>query len=67
MCCHAHRVNCAWREAEDWYRGRLTIEPQTFLGRAKDHKDTAKTPRCVIITRSKITNKIPLLPEIPLS
>jgi len=32
ICCHPHRVNHAWQEAENWYRGRLTIEPQTFCG-----------------------------------
>jgi len=31
-CCHAHRVNLAWQEAENWFSGRLTIEPQTFCG-----------------------------------
>ena len=32
ICCHAHRVNRGWHEAENWYRGGLTIEPQTFCG-----------------------------------
>jgi len=32
ICCHAHRVNRIWQEAENWYRGGLTIEPQTFCG-----------------------------------
>ena len=32
ICCHAHRVNHGWQEAENWYRGRLTIGPQTFSG-----------------------------------
>ena len=32
ICCHTHRVNHEWQEAENWYRGRLTIEPQTFYG-----------------------------------
>jgi len=27
ICCHAHRVNHEWQEAENWYRDRLTIEP----------------------------------------
>ena len=31
-CCCAQRVNHAWQEAENWYKGRLTIEPQTFCG-----------------------------------
>jgi len=25
-------VNCEWQEAENWYKGRLTIKPQTFSG-----------------------------------
>ena len=45
ICCHAHRVNCTWQEE---FRGRLTIEPQTFCGlkknRTKNHEDTAKKP-----------------------
>ena len=32
ICCHAHRVNCGWHEAENRYRGGLTIEPQIFCG-----------------------------------
>jgi len=32
ICCHAHRENRTWQEAENWYRCRLTIEPQTFCG-----------------------------------
>jgi len=32
ICCHAHRVNHEWQEAENLYRARLTIEPQTFYG-----------------------------------
>jgi len=48
ICCDAHRVNHEWQEAENWYRDRLTIEPQTFCSlkeyRAKDHEDTAKKP-----------------------
>jgi len=46
--CHAHRVNRTWQEAENWYRGRLTIKPQTFCNlkeiELKDHKGTAKKP-----------------------
>jgi len=30
ICCHAHRVNRTWQEADNWYRGRFTIKPQTF-------------------------------------
>ena len=32
ICCHAHRVNRGWHEAENQYRGGLTIESQTFCG-----------------------------------
>ena len=32
ICCHAHRLNHAYHEAENWYRGGLIIEPQTFCG-----------------------------------
>ena len=28
----SQRVNHAWYEAENWYRGKLTIKPQTFAG-----------------------------------
>ena len=46
ICCHAHRVNRAWPEAESWFRVRLTIEPQSNLlcferNQAEDHEDTA--------------------------
>ena len=30
ICCHTHRINHRWHEAENWYRGGLTIEPQTL-------------------------------------
>jgi len=66
ICCHAHRVNHEWQEAENWYRGRVTIEPQTFCGlkviELKTMKIQQKNQQCVIIKRSRITNKIPLLP-----
>jgi len=32
ICCHAHRVNHEQQEVENWFRGRLTIEPHTFCG-----------------------------------
>jgi len=32
ICCHAHRIKREWQEAENWCRGRLTIDPQTFCG-----------------------------------
>ena len=32
ICCHAYRVNHLWKEAENWWVNRLTIEPQTFCG-----------------------------------
>jgi len=64
--CHAHRVNHERKEAENWYRGKLTIEPQTFCGlkeiELKTMKIQLKNQQCVIITRSRITNKMPLLP-----
>jgi len=48
ICRHAHRVNRAWYEAETWYRGRLTIKPQTFCGlkeiKLKTIKNTVKNP-----------------------
>ena len=48
MCCHAHRVNCAWQEVENWYSGRLAIEPHTFLQferiQGKNFKDVVKKP-----------------------
>ena len=53
MCCHAHRVNWTWQGAENWYRGRLTIELQTFCGVKEIELETIKTLRknqqCVII------------------
>jgi len=63
ICSHAHRVNHAWQEAENWFRGRLTIKPQTFCGlkeiEQKSMKIQQKNQQCVIITRSRITNKMP--------
>ena len=44
ICCHAHKVNREWQEAENWYRHRLVglhqIWPQTvyqlyILGRQR--------------------------------
>ena len=70
ICCHAHRVNREWQEAENWYRGRLSSEPQTFCGlkgiELKTMKIQQKNQQCVIITRSRITNKVPLHPDKPL-
>jgi len=49
-----HRVNCIWQEAENWYRGKLTIEPQTFCGLKEIELRTTKIQRknqqCAIIT-----------------
>ena len=63
----AHRVNHIWQEAENWYRGRLTIEPQAFCGLKEIELNTIKIQRknqqYVIIMRSRITNKMPLLPD----
>jgi len=65
ICCHAHRVNHKWQEAENWYRGSLTIEPQTFCGlkeiELKAMKIQQKNQQCVIFTRSRITDKMSLL------
>jgi len=70
-CCHAHRVNCAWQEAENWYRGRLTIEPQTLCGlkeiELKAINIQQKDQQCVIFMRLRITNKISLLLDKPFS
>ena len=57
--------NHAWQEVENQYRGRLPIKPQTFCGlkKAKGNKDTAKKPTVCIIMRSRITDKMPLLPD----
>jgi len=41
ICYHAHRVNQAWQEAENWYRSRIFIEPQTFCNLKEG---TAKKP-----------------------
>jgi len=49
ICCHAHRVNREWQKAENWYRVRLTIEPQTFCSlkeiKLKTMKIQQKNPR----------------------
>jgi len=61
ICCHAHKVNHEWQEAENWYSGRLTIDPQIFCGlkeiELKTIKIQRKNQRCVIITQSRIANK----------
>ena len=63
--------NREWQEAANRYRGRLTIEPQTFCGlkeiKLKTMKIQQKNQLCVKITRSKKINKMPLLPDKPLS
>jgi len=56
ICCHSHRVNHIWQEAENWYSGRLTIEQGIEL-------KTIKYSKKIIITRSRITNKMPLLTD----
>jgi len=65
ICCH--EVNRTWQEAENWFRGRLCIEPQTFCSlkeiELKTIKIQRKNQQYVIITRSRITNKMPLLPD----
>jgi len=42
ICCHVHRVNHKRQEAENWYRCRLTIEPQTFRGLKEIEPKTMK-------------------------
>ena len=48
---HSHRVNHEWQEAENWYRGSLTVEPQTFWGlkeiELKTMKKQQKNQLCV--------------------
>ena len=60
ICCHAHRVNRAWQEAEIWFRGRLTIEPQTFCSLKEIEQKTMKmqqnNQQCVILTQSRERN-----------
>ena len=71
ICCHTHRVDREWQEAENLYRGWLTIKPQTFCGlkeiELNSIKIQQKNQQCGIITRSRITNKMPLLPGKPFS
>ena len=60
-----------WQEAENWYRGRLTIKSETFCDlkeiELKTIKMQQKNQQCVIIVWSRITNKMPLLPDKPFS
>ena len=47
ICCHAHRVNRVWEEAETRWVNKLTIEPQTLWferNRAKNQEDKTKKP-----------------------
>ena len=32
ICCHAHRINHAWKEAENWFGNRVTIKIQILCG-----------------------------------
>jgi len=70
ICCHAYRVNCETQEAENWYRGRLAIKPQTFCDLKEIELKTMKiqqnNQQYVMIMLSRITNKMPLLPDKPL-
>jgi len=40
ICCHVHRLNLTWQEAENWYKGKLVIHPQTFCGLKKIEQKT---------------------------
>ena len=61
ICCHAYRVNRVWKEAENQWVNRLTIEPQTFCGlkeiELKTRKIQRKNQPCVTITQSRLANK----------
>ena len=65
ICCHAYRVNRVWKEAENRWVNRLTIEPQTFCGlkeiELKTRKIQRKNQQCVTITQSRLGNKKRLL------
>ena len=65
ICCHAYRVNRVWKEAENLWVNRLTIEPQTFCGlkeiELKNRKIQRKNQQCVTVTQSRLANKKRLL------
>ena len=51
ICCHTHKVDCAWLEAEKLVQRQVNYQASNLLwferNRAKDHKDTAKNQQCV--------------------
>ena len=61
ICCHAYRINRVWKEAENWWVNRLTIEPQTFCGlkeiELKTRKIQRKNQQCVTIMQLRLANK----------
>ena len=62
ICCHAYRVNRVWKEAENRWVNRLTIEPKTFCClkeiELKTRKIQQKNQQCVTITQSRLANLI---------
>jgi len=69
ICCHAHRVNRNWQEAENWYRGTLTIEPKTFCSLKEIDQKTIKIQqkKPMMCNNYTIYNKMSLFPNKPLS
>ena len=61
ICCHTHRINRTWEEAENRWVNRLTIEPQTLCGlkeiELKTRKIQRKNQQCVTIIQSRLANK----------
>ena len=61
VCCHAYRVNRLWKETENWWVNKLTIEPQIFCGLKEIKLNNTKIQRnnqqCVTITQSRLANK----------
>ena len=59
LCCNAHRINHLQQEAENLYKGRLTIKPQTFRSLKEIEiitiKIKQKNQQCKIIMQSRIT------------
>ena len=65
ICCHAYSVNRIWKEAENRWVNRLTIEPQTFCSfkeiQLKTRKIQRKNQQCVTIMQSRLAIKKRLL------
>ena len=61
----AYRVNRSWKEAENWWVCRLTIEHQTFCGlkgiELKTTKLQRKNQECATMIQSRSANKKRLL------